>query len=115
VDFTAAAQPAAAPVAAAAGWTGEWTSNFGVMSVREDAGRLFGTYTHDSGQFEGKLEAGKLVGTWKEAPSAKDPAGSKDDGSFELTLAKDGQSFSGTFRYTASAKVDGKWSGKRKK
>jgi hypothetical protein len=51
-----------------------------------------------------------LVGTWSQSPSYAPPA---DAGDFEFTLAADGQSFTGRYRYGSDGTWFTTWNGTR--
>jgi hypothetical protein len=78
------------------------------MVVRQQGDAVNGTYSRQNGRITGRAGGRRLTGTWSEAPSYKEP---KDAGAFELTLAADGRSFTGNYRYAGSAKWDGPWVG----
>jgi predicted nucleic acid-binding Zn ribbon protein len=94
-----------------AGFEGQWKTDFGTLTLSVDGARVTGTYTHDSGRIEGILsDNGKtLTGTWSEAPSYTAPA---DSGRVVLTLAPDGNSFTGSYWY-GQDKRGGSWNGAR--
>lgn len=89
-------------------WTGEWNTNWGVMSITQSGSVIRGAYTHDHGKLEGTASGRTITGRWSEAPSY---AGPNDAGPIKFTLAADGKSFSGTWNYDGGG--GGSWSGTR--
>ena len=68
-----------------------------------------GSYTYDNGKLKGNVGGNKLYGTWSEEPSYTIP---NDAGDLEFTMAPDGNSFTGRWRYgfTGEWKT---WNGQR--
>jgi hypothetical protein len=89
--------------------SGKWRSNFGLMTLTQDGSNVSGSYTHDSGKIEGKLEGNILRGTWSESPSYKAP---RDAGGFEFIFSDDAKKFTGKWRSGFDKQGwDGSWSG----
>jgi hypothetical protein len=103
-------QSAGSPAATFA-LSGKWKTDFGLMTLTQDGSTVTGSYTHDSGKIEGRLEGNILRGTWSESPSYKAP---KDAGDFEFIFSEDGRNFTGTWRSGSQKQSwDGKWTGKK--
>jgi len=82
------------------------------MEFTQNGNQVTGTYPHDSGKIKGTVSGNVLTGTWSESPSYSPP---NDAGDIVVTLADDGKSFSGNWRYgTATGKWDGNWEATRK-
>jgi hypothetical protein len=93
-------------------WSGKWSTNWGPMELHQLSGPdITGNYEHDEGQIRGTVTGNVLSGTWTEVPSRQPP---QDAGEFELTMAGDCNSFTGTWRYDASGEMAGSWDGQRK-
>jgi hypothetical protein len=93
-------------------WTGSWDSSWGVMELTQNGDKVTGTYPHDTGKITGTVSGNTLTGTWSESPSYSPP---KDAGDFVITLAGDGESFTGNWRYgSGTGKWDGTWNAKKK-
>jgi hypothetical protein len=90
-------------------WTGEWSSNWGVVKMTQTGARVTGTYPHDSGKIVATVSGVKLTGTWSEAPTY---AGPRDAGPFVFTMSADGMSFTGLWAYAGQTPSSG-WSGSR--
>lgn len=88
-------------------WEGEWDSNWGKMILTQNGSIVTGTYTHDKGRINGTISGNILKGTWSESPSYAPP---NDAGDLELTMAADGKSFSGKWRYGSEGSW-GDWEG----
>lgn len=88
-------------------WAGEWDSNWGKMVLTQNGASVTGTYTHDSGRLTGTISGNIMTGTWSESPSYAPPS---DAGDMELTMAADGKSFSGKWRYGSEGSW-GSWEG----
>lgn len=84
-------------------WEGNWTSNWGDMVIVQQGNHITGTYTHDKGKIDCIVSGNKVIGTWSEFPSYAPP---RDAGDMELTMASDGKSFIGKWRYGST----GSWS-----
>jgi hypothetical protein len=105
-QFTASAT---APLAQAS-WQGTWKTAFGTMQLTQTDTDVTGTYESKDGKIVGKVSGGTLVGTWSQSPSYAPPA---DGGDFEFTLAADGQSFTGRYRYGSDGTWFSTWTGTR--
>lgn len=93
-------------------WTGSWDSNWGVIELTQNGDKVTGTYPHDSGKISGTVSGNTMTGTWSESPSYSPP---KDGGDLVLTIADDGKSFGGNWRYgSGTGKWDGEWDAKKK-
>lgn len=91
--------------------SGKWETNWGELIFSQDGISASGTYTHDSGKIEGKLEGNTLRGKWSESPSYAPP---HDAGDFEFVFSEDAKTFSGNWRYGFEKDTwDGQWTGKR--
>ncbi|HBY20843.1 MAG TPA: hypothetical protein DEG71_07525 [Clostridiales bacterium] len=88
-------------------WEGEWDSNWGKMVITQNGSTVTGTYTHDSGKIVGTVSGNTFTGTWSESPSY---APDHDAGDMELTMASDGMSFTGKWRYGSTGSW-GNWEG----
>jgi hypothetical protein len=93
-------------------WSGSWDSDWGIMVFNQNGDQVTGTYTHDNGKIKGTVSGNTLTGTWSEAPSYNSP---NDAGDVVITLAADGNSFNGNWRYgSGTGKWDGTWDATRK-
>jgi len=93
-------------------WSGSWDSDWGVMVFTQNGDQVTGTYPHDNGKIQGTVSGNTLTGTWSEAPSYGPP---NDAGDVVFTLAADGNSFSGNWRYgSGTGKWEGVWDATRK-
>lgn len=91
---------------------GEWTSNWGDMTLKQSGNKIIGEYTHDKGKLEGVVNGDVFIGTWSESPSYTAP---NDAGDVELKLSRDGNSFEGNWRYGSDNSAwSGGWTGTRK-
>lgn len=95
-------------------WTGEWDAAWGyhdesitdldtlLNMIEDDEGNVTGTYSYNSieGTIEGVADGGKLHGTWAQGHLS---------GSFEFTMSRDSQSFTGV--WYQSDEEDGYWNG----
>ena len=88
-------------------WEGEWDSNWGKMILTQNGSIVTGTYTHDNGRINGTISGNVFTGTWSESASYSPP---NDAGDMELTMAADGKSFSGKWRYGSEGSW-GNWEG----
>ena len=93
-------------------WTGEWSTNWGAMSMTQSGTSVTGFYEHDSGKMTGTMTGMKLTGRWSESPTY---AGPTDAGPMTLTLAPDGNSFTGTWDYDNGTAGFSGWNGTRVK
>jgi hypothetical protein len=93
-------------------WAGEWNSDWGIMTFSQNGDQVTGTYTHDNGKVKGTVKGNTLTGTWSESPSYSPP---NDAGDFVITIAADGKSFTGQWKYGSDVgDWDGKWDATRK-
>ncbi|MEA4845835.1 MAG: hypothetical protein VB106_01235, partial [Clostridiaceae bacterium] len=104
---TAVQQPTASTDLGTYSWAGEWDSNWGKMVITQEVASVAGTYTHDSGKISGTVSGNIFTGTWSESPSYSPP---RDAGDMELTMAADGKSFTGKWRYGSEGSW-GNWEG----
>jgi hypothetical protein len=89
-------------------WTGEWDTNWGLMSLSQSGATVAGSYLHENGKISGTTAGRVFTGTWFETP----PGGFHDpSGPCTLTLAEDGDSFAGTWSYDHGG--GGDWTGTR--
>ncbi len=93
----------AAPVGSCS-FTGNWSSNWGRMTLTQVGNSVTGNYEHDQGRITGVVQGNILTGTWSEAPSYAPPS---DAGDAQLTLSADCGSITGQWRYGSS----GSWGG----
>jgi uncharacterized protein YceK len=101
-----------AVTAASTPWSGSWDSDWGTMEFIQSGDQVTGTYPHDNGRIKGTVSGNTLTGTWSESPTYNPP---KDAGDVLFTLAADGKSFTGKWRYgSGSGKWDGDWEATRK-
>lgn len=85
---------------------GRYSSEFGDVYLNQDGKRVWGTYTHQSGQIEGTFDGQVLRGIWKQGPSYRAP---NDSGDIELRF-NNGQ-FTGVWRYGNQGPWEGNWNG----
>ncbi len=110
IPGTSTGNPSA--TAAPTPWAGSWDSDWGIMEFTQTGDQVTGTYTHDNGKIKGTVSGNTLTGTWSESPSYSPP---KDAGDFVITIAADGKSFAGNWRYgSGTGKWDGGWDAKKK-
>jgi hypothetical protein len=102
-----AQQPIPLPVTPTGGWSGDWSTNWGDMTLTQSGSTVTGTYSHDTGHISATVSGNYLQGTWSEYPSYAPP---NDAGDIEFTLSADGKSFSGHWRYDSSGEWRG-WTG----
>ena len=92
-------------------FSGKWsTTNFGGMTLIQNGNSVSGSYSHDNGKISGTVTGNILKGTWSEAPSYSP---SDDAGDMEFTLAQDGNSWTGRWRYGSSGDWYPDWTGTR--
>jgi hypothetical protein len=94
-------------------FAGEWDTNFGAMTIRQEADAVQGDYGWDQGRIFGAMAAGTFTGRWSEAPTYEGP---EDAGDVELTLSPDCTTFAGLWYYGEKDdhKFPGEWNGTRK-
>jgi hypothetical protein len=98
-----------AEAAADVGLTGLWNSpEWGTMRLVQKGRRIYGNYDWDGGQIDGYIQGDELrFWWWEQTPLGKSFAeadeGQRGDGCF--TIAKDGKSLTGVWRYHSSIKA----------
>ncbi len=92
----------AAPSGPALQWANRWDTTYGEMVLSFSGDRVTGEYESDDGRIEGTVSGRLMTGIWAEEPSYAPP---NDAGQFEFTLAEDGRSFTGRWRYGS----EGSW------
>ena len=103
------ALPLVSPAQTANPWSGTWDTTYGSMTLVQSGSSVDGTYAHDDGHITGTVSGDVLSGRWDEAPTR---AGPNDAGPIQFTLAPDGTSFTGTWRYDGDdASVIRSWDG----
>ncbi len=75
-------------------WTGEWSTNWGKMTLEQSSTSVTGDYQKNSGRISGLVNDNVLNGFWEEKPSYKPP---KDGGTLIIKMSDDGKSFEGTY------------------
>ena len=96
-----------APSGGISPWSGTWNSDWGMMQLMQSGNQVTATYTHDQGRIMGTVSGNILTGTWSESPSYQPP---DDAGDLILTMAPDGNTFTGNWRYgTNTGRWDGTW------
>ena len=91
-------------------WHGTWSTNFGMMYLRQTGGSVTGCYSHDAGNIDGSGSSTMVSGTWTELPTR---AGPTDAGSFTFTLMDNNTRFEGPWDYVSSTSPAGTWTGTR--
>ena len=93
-------------------WSGSWDSDWGTMQFTQSGNEVTATYTHDEGRIKGTVSGNTLTGTWSESPSYQPP---DDAGDVVLTMAANGNSFTGNWRYGINTGTwDGIWTATKK-
>ena len=95
--------------AAGVSWTGQWSSDWGTMTLRQNGSHVTGTYTFYGGRIDGTAIGRTLTGTWGKAPTYVGPP---DAGPIVLQLAPSGLSFAGKWGYEGQT-LDGSLTGTR--
>jgi hypothetical protein len=92
------------------GIAGQWKTDFGTVTFTQSGETVKGTYPHDNGRIEGRLEGNILRGKWSEAPSYNFP---HDAGDLEFVFSADQKSFAGKWRYgfDQNSAWSGNWKG----
>ena len=72
-------------------FTGEWDTEWGLMTLSQSGSRVTGSYTHMNGRISGTVKGNKLVGNWYQSRSP--------GGEFIFTMNKDCDKFYGKWRY----------------
>lgn len=93
--------------------TGEWRTDFGNMTLKQENGKVTGNYSYRGGRInvriEGTIGGNVLTGSWSESPSYAPP---ESAGYFRFTFTKD--SFAGTYAQGFSTGYgERKWTGTR--
>ncbi len=97
------------PRAATPTWAGEWSTDWGTLTLAQSGSTVTGRYTYDSGRVEGTASGGTVTGRWSESPSY---AGPTDAGTFTWSMSADGAAFRGTWTYEGGV-GGGSWVGNR--
>ena len=114
---TPAGQPTTIPTSAPAvstapvtgtSFAGTWDTDYGNMVLTATGNKVTGTYESDDGAINGTATGNTLTGTWTETPTRTPP---DDAGDFAFTLAADGSTFDGNWRYGHSDDPNAEWSG----
>jgi hypothetical protein len=93
--------------AASAAWNGTWSTNFGTMTLTQNGASVSGSYTYKGGTITGTVSGSVFSGTWTQTPGGNTP----NSGQFEFTVAADGSSFTGQWRYGSSGPWYSGWNG----
>jgi len=102
-------------------WTGKWDTVFfryggaehkTLWDLQQVEGNVSGTYDWDGGRINVKQSktSGLAIGTWSESPTYMPP---DDAGDIEIQQSRDGDSFTGKWRYGSSGGWIGEWNGTR--
>jgi PKD repeat protein len=93
------------------GFAGTWQTEAGTMNLAVSGRTVTGTYEYEDGRVEGRLSPdGRILsGNWSDAPSYGSP---DDQGTLELVLSTDGDSFQGN-SYSADLQRQAYFSGRR--
>lgn len=85
-------------------WAGTWNTNYGKMVLQAGGS---GAYDYCDGKISGSASGNKLTGTWTQ----KWPCGGATEasGPFEFTLAANGKSWTGRWRYTSGGDWHTNW------
>jgi hypothetical protein len=95
---------------AAADWSGQWSSDFGVITFQQQGAQVTASYTYNNGvqgQISGTVTGNQLEFEWHEGP------GGAGDGHGLFTMSADGTSFTGSWGKGESRTDGGNWNGKR--
>jgi hypothetical protein len=93
-------------------WSGSWDSEWGTMQFTQSGNQVTATYTYYDGRITGTASGDTLAGTWSQSPSYQPP---EDAGDVVFTMADDGNSFTGNWRFgTNTGTWDGAWTATRK-
>jgi hypothetical protein len=90
------------------GWTGTWSTTYGMMYLTQTGNQVTGTYEHSNGHIVGTVSGNVLTGTWSEAPTYSPP---DNAGDVQLTISSDGKTFTGGWRYGSSGSWTMNWTG----
>lgn len=93
--------------------TGKWRTDFGNMILKQENGKVTGSYSYQGGKINGRIEGtiggNVLTGSWSESPSYEPPLSA---GYFRFTYT--GDSFAGTYAQGFSTGYgESKWTGTR--
>jgi hypothetical protein len=104
IALTAVLLLVTAASAAAATWTGTWSTNYGELKLSQQASSVTGSYfwAGGTGSLSGTASGQRLTGRFT------DPSGT---GPFEFTMATHGLSFAGSWSYDTGG--SGTWTGTR--
>jgi hypothetical protein len=113
-----------------AGWNGAWSAvkgedvtgtweslEWGRVKLLQEGLVIKGTYEHDGGQLEGKIEGWRIVFRWWEkVPVGKtyDDAEPTARGEAYFDVVENGKKITGQWRFEGSGSWDGNWSAVRK-
>ena len=90
------------------GWSGTWSTTYGMMHLTQIGNQVTGTYEHSNGHIVGTVSGNVLTGTWSEGPTYMPP---DNAGDFQFTISSDGKTFSGGWRYGSSGSWTMNWNG----
>ncbi len=91
--------------------SGHFQTEWGKMVLVQSGNTVTGTYEHDNGRLEGKIDNNVITGNWYEEPTSQPPT---DAGIFRFEFADDGNSLTGFWKYDYSDGAwDGQWTGTR--
>jgi hypothetical protein len=97
------------PAAGCTTWAGTWSTDYGTMQLTQSGSSVIGAYDYQGGRLSGTVSGNVLSGSWSELPSYTAP---NDAGDFVFTLASEGSSFTGGWRYGSSGGFSS-WGGTR--
>ncbi|MGE5678437.1 MAG: type VI secretion system tube protein Hcp [Pseudomonadota bacterium] len=87
------------------GWSGNWVTTFGKMTLRQEGANVTGEYGNPVETLVGTVSGSKVSGTWHDSFST---------GKFEFTMAADGSSFTGImYNQALGERGTFEWSGDR--
>ena len=76
--------------------SGEWYTELGRMTLKQEFNRVTGTYEYGNGRIEGTISGYTLTGYWYEETTYECP---NEKGKFELNFSQNGSSFRGVWGY----------------
>jgi hypothetical protein len=90
---------------------GTWFSNFGMVELKQEGNRVWGTYEYEDGELEGNLEGNRLEFSWWEGARGKSYKRAKvsNRGVGYFIVADNEKSLHGEWRYERSKAWDGEW------